>query len=249
MEKIVDQLIIKGEELYNSPFSTIQFSKDEEVNRVMNDIDNYPHIFVLSCVMDRQINAERAWRIPVVVSKIINDLSFNGFFKLTEEEILRIFVENSLHRFNEVMSQFFYKAIKKIHLDYKNDASLIWKGNLKSATIVRRFIQFEGVGVKIATMATNILAREFKIKIQDRFCIDISPDVHVKRVFTRLGLIDINSSNEELIYCARELNPEYPGVFDLSLWEIGRNWCRPKNPLCNDCYLNDGCLKKINENL
>ena len=52
----------------------------------------------------------------------------------------------------------------------------------------------------------------------DKLCIDISPDRQVKRVFTRLGLIAEDTPVEDLIYCARELNPEYPGpgIFDLS---------------------------------
>ena len=115
----------------------------------------------------------------------------------------------------------------------------------KSAAIVRRFFKFAGVGIKISTMATNILVRDFKIPVQDRMCIDISPDVHVKRVFKRLGFIAKDSSNEELIYCAKELNPDYPGILDLSTWQIGRTWCSPKNPDCNNCYLSDYCPKKF----
>ena len=128
-------------------------------------------------------------------------------------------------------------AIRLIHDEYNDDASNIWKGNPKSATIVRRFLKFDGVGIKISTMAANILVRDFKIPVQDRMCIDISPDVHVKRVFKRLGFINKDSSNEELIYCAKELNPDYPGILDLSTWQIGRKWCKPKNPDCINCYL------------
>jgi endonuclease III len=50
---------------------------------------------------------------------------------------------------------------------------------------------------------------------------------------------------EELNYCARQLYPEYPGVFDLPSWEIGTKLCRPKNPDCINCYLNDVCPKII----
>jgi len=92
-------------------------------------------------------------------------------------------------------------------------------------------------------MAANILAREFKIRMKDYICIDISPDVHVKRVFKRLKFISKNASNEELIYCAKELNPKYPGIFDSSSWEIGRNWCKPQKPHCKDCYLDKYCPK------
>ena len=113
---------------------------------------------------------------------------------------------------------------------YNDDASMIWHNTPKNATIVRRFLEFKGVGVKIATMVANILAREFKIPMQDKICIDISPDVQVKRVFIRLGFSPKNATNDQLIYSARELHPNYPGIFDLSAWEIGRSWCWPSNP-------------------
>jgi endonuclease III len=159
--------------------------------------------------------------------------------------MIEIFKRKSLHRFNEIMGKNFYLATRKIHNNYQDDASNIWKGNPRSATIVRRFLEFNGVGIKIATMAANILARDFKIPMKDYINIDISPDVHVKRVFKRLGFISENMSNDELIYCARELNPMYPGIFDLSCWEIGRSWCRPNKTICEECYLNDYCIKKL----
>jgi endonuclease III len=90
-------------------------------------------------------------------------------------------------------------------------------------------------------MATNSLARDFKIPMSDFYSIDISPDVQVRRVFTRLGLVAEGASNEEIIYRARAINPEYPGLLDLPAWQIGADWCRPKNPLCIECILNRVC--------
>lgn len=246
MNTIINTLIEKGEILLSRPIEPFKFTNEIEVDEKLNDLENYPHHFVLACVMDRQIKAERAWKIPYSISLKINDSSFTGFLKLSENDLLKLFKENSLHRFNETMAKCFYKAIQKIHQDYNDKASLIWKENLRSGTIAQRFLQFEGIGIKIASMATNILAREFRIPMKDKMGIDISPDVHVRRVFTRLGLISKNSSNDELIYCARELNPSYPGIFDPSAWEIGREWCRPQNPSCNYCYLNESCPKIIN---
>lgn len=212
---------------------------------MLNNLKQFPHAFVLACIMDRQIKAEKAWLIPYYISQEIGGFEYERLLKLDLNSLKDIFQKRSLHRFNKIMAENFYSAIQLIHNKYKNDASKIWKDNPKSATIVRRFLEFEGVGIKIATMAANILAREFKISMQDRICIDISPDVQVKRVFIRLGFIPRDASNDELIYCARELHPEYPGIFDFSAWEIGRNWCRPRNPDCKNCYLNEYCPKNI----
>jgi len=195
--------------------------------------------------MDRQIKAEKAWLIPYEISEEIKSFELSKLLRINQADMIEIFKRKSLHRFNEVMGKNFYRAIQKIHDDYQDDASNIWKDTPRSATVVRRFLEFNGVGVKIATMAANVLARDFKIPMKDYINIDISPDIHVKRVFKRLGFISKDASNDELIYCARELNPMYPGIFDLSCWEIGRSWCRPHKPVCEKCYLNNYCIKKF----
>lgn len=244
-DKIVQILIKRGNELLNLPYKKTEFTGNDKADDLLNNLDKFPHAFVLACVMDRQIRAERAWLIPYQLSQEIGGFEFERLIKLELDTLKAIFKSKSLHRFNDTMAENFYHGIKLIHSKYSGDTSKIWKGNPRSATIVRRFLEFKGVGVKISTMAVNILTRDFKIPMQDKLCIDISPDVQVKRVFIRMGFISKEASNDELIYCARELHPEYPGIFDLSAWEIGRNWCRPHNPDCKNCYLNEHCPKNI----
>ena len=74
--------------------------------------------------------------------------------------------------------------------------------------------------------------------------IDISPDVHIVRVMKRMGLVPKDATNEMIIYKARELNPEFPGIIDFSCWDIGRNWCKSKKPLCDNCIIENDCEKK-----
>jgi endonuclease III len=154
-----------------------------------------------------------------------------------------------LHRFVDKMSGYFHLAIQKISNDYAGNAAQIWTGKPSSAEVVYRFLTFAGVGPKIGSMAANILAREFKITFADYFSIDISADVHVRRVFARLGLCAANASPEQVIYKAKALYPEFPGMMDLPCWEIGRNWCKSQWPECTGCYMKDLCpiaIKEIN---
>jgi uncharacterized HhH-GPD family protein len=243
MEEFVNTLITRGKELLVQPYQRVEFTRNNEADDLLNDIRNYPHAFVLGCVMDRQIKAERAWLIPYEISREIGSFEFLTLRLLDLDKIREIFVARSLHRFNDIMAKNFYWVVQKIHEKYNDDATNIWRDTPKSAGVVRRFLQFKGVGIKIASMAANILARDFKIPMTDKLCIDVSPDIQVKRVFIRLGLIDNDATNDELIYCARELYPEYPGIFDFSAWEIGRNWCRPKEQSCEKCYLGSYCPK------
>ena len=227
----------------------ISLVSDEEKNSLVTDLDNYPHAFVLACAMDRQINADRAWSIPYEIKNVLKDFSINTLYKVSLEEYKNIFNTKKLHRFNDDMATIFYNAIHKIVLDYDGDASNIWKNSPSSATVVSRFLDFDGIGIKIATMATNILSRDFKIPLSDYYSIDVSPDVHVKRLFKRMGLIkkkDINNI-DKIIYKARSINPDFPGIIDLTCWKLGKKVCRPKSPKCEECILKDLCPKIIDD--
>ena len=225
------------------------FTGVPEIDSKINDIKNYPHLFVLACLMDRQVKAEKAWKIPYLVCRDLcnGDFSFNRLPDLSLEEVAYYFENEGLHRFNNDMAKIFVSAVKKINKEYNGDASLIWEGENSSAEIIFRFLQFDGCGIKIASMATNLLHRIFGINYTDYSALDISPDIHVRRVFYRLGLIDnINDDNSAIsvIYKARSLHPTFPGIFDKCCWNIGREYCHPSTPQCDDCKLTTICKKR-----
>jgi endonuclease-3 len=246
-KKKEDHLLVTiGKKRFENPEgNSVHLVEDQEANSFLNDLVNFPHAYVLACCMDRQVKAEIAWMIPIRLRKIIGDFSIETLDNISLEEYLTIFNENTLHRFNDIMAKVFYSVVKRIVRDYDGDASKIWVGKPSSAAVVYRFLQFDGVGIKIATMATNILARQFKVPFSDYYSIDISPDVHILRVLRRSGLVDKDASIDSIIYKARELCPEFPGIIDFSCWEIGRKWCRPRNPNCEECIIEKECLKNI----
>ncbi|MBQ6855233.1 MAG: iron-sulfur cluster loop [Alphaproteobacteria bacterium] len=243
MQALIDLSMSK----YEMKENIVHFIDDEEENARLNDLTNYPHLFVLSCLMDRQIKAERAWSIPGRVAQEIGSYRLEDMAKVSLEEYKNIFNKLKLHRFNDVQAGCFYNGVQKIMKDYQGNAANIWNNEPSSATVVRRFLEFDGAGIKIATMATNILARQYKIKLSDFYSIDISPDVHVKRIFYRTGLIDKKDKDniDMIIYKAREIYPQFPGLIDFACWDIGRNWCTERKALCSECPLNEHCKKNI----
>jgi len=224
----------------------VHFVDDQEINNFLNDLDNNPHVYVLACLMDRQIKAERAWIIPFSIKNELGTFKIEDLAEIKLNEFMKIFNKNKLHRFNDTMAEIFYLAVKDIQNKYSGNAANIWIGKPSSSAVVYRFLEFRGSGVKIATMATNILARQFRIPFSDYYSVDISPDVHIRRVMERMGFVPKDSNNDMVIYKARELNPEFPGIIDFSCWEIGRKWCRPNNPICSDCIVNEECGMNIN---
>ncbi len=238
-------LVTTGKKCFMDSGQTVDFLKNKEQNNFLNDLKNNPHAFVLGCLMDRRIKTERAWEIPVKIKQLLGSFSIDFLASISLEEYTSIFEKNSLHYYNPTMAKVFYSGVIRIQDKYAGDVSTIWCNTPSSAKVVYEFLQFEGCGIKISTMAANILARQFKIHFSDYYSIDISPDVHIKRVMCRSGLVELNASNEEIIYKARELNPEFPGIIDFSCWEIGRKWCKSSKPLCSECILNTYCGKHI----
>ncbi len=240
--EIAALLVQRGEDLFKADRKQVVFTKDPSADALLNDLDRHPHAFVLACVMDRQIRAERAWLIPYRISQALGGFSFELLRALSLDEVRRLLtVPQLLHRFPEEMSRNLHNAIELISTEYDGDAARIWRDSPSSAEVVIRFLRFRGVGPKIATMAANILARDFKIPLADYYSVDISADVQIRRVFWRLGLISEGAATEEAIYAARALHPAFPGLMDFPTWEIGRKWCRPKNPRCVDCYMRVLC--------
>jgi len=233
-EKLIARLIEDAKRKLVAPRVALDFETGiPEAEEMLNDIEHHSHIFVLACVMDKQIRAGRAWAIPYLVGRKLGGFDFATYRGVDLSRISEFFNKLKLHRFNNEMAKSFHAAIHDIDIKYGGDTSKIWREPPcpKSALVVRRFLEFRGVVGKIATMATNILARDFKIPMCDHSSIDISPDIQVRKFFVANGLLNATAKKEELIYRARELCPEYPGLLDLASWEGGRKLPRKSERL------------------
>jgi endonuclease III len=243
----MDNLLVQiAKQRFNNPTSQmVHFVDNVEANAILNDLEKYPHAYVLACLMDRQIKAERAWVIPYEIFNEVSSFEIEDLKCISLNEIKRIFNKKKLHRFNDTMAEVFHLAVNDISIKYKGNAANIWSASPSSSAVVYKFLEFKGSGIKISTMAVNILARQFRVPFSDFYSIDISPDVHIIRVMKRMGFVPNGANNDMIIYKARELNPEFPGIIDFSCWEIGRTWCKPKNPKCYECIVKDACNKAI----
>ena len=243
---IRDRLVDHGRDVFRAPREFNKFTGVPKADGLLNDLDRYPHAFVLACIMDRRIKAEKAWVVPYRIAEKLGDFAIATLGRQSLDDIKELMGgPNPLHYMFNVMAEYFYSGVQRIIKRYSGDAGSIWRGSPPSAEVVYRFLEFDGVGPKIATMATNILARDFKVPFSDYVSIDISADTHVRRVFGRLGLCESAASADKIIYKARALNPEFPGMMDLACWEIGKNWCKPSKPECTTCFMADLCPKLL----
>ena len=264
LQEIVDVLIEKGNAIVNSPRERFDFTRENtpglsngerhdrvEANDILNDIETYPHIFVLGCLMNRQYPVEKCWIIPYrfIKDSRVGSFSFTALKGTSSKLIADWMSKPPKHRLYPEMAEVFYLGIQRIDRYYSGDASKIWQGNPSAATVIERFRAFKGAGPKISTMAAHILFHRFKVPMSALSSIDIPADKHVCRVFQRLGLIrsDIPSAQvkEVVIAAARQFNPPYPAVFDRPAWLIGRKWCYEQSPDCTACPMKNLCPSSL----
>lgn len=112
LQSIRDLLLRRGQELFHDPHQLRHFTNDPKANALLNDLEHYPHAFVLACVMDRQMKAERAWLIPYLFSQKIGNFEFEHLRSLSLSEIRDLMTKPvPLHRYPERMSENFCEAV------------------------------------------------------------------------------------------------------------------------------------------
>lgn len=208
--------------------------------KTASDLKRNPHLFLLACIAMRQVTAERAWAIPLHIKNTLGTASFKRLSELKDTEWQKI-LKGTGHRYYKQLARDYPLALQKIKHLYNSRADNIWNNEPSSYTVMIRLRDFDGVGPKIAAMTLDILVRNLNVKLSDYSALDIAPDVHVRRVMHRLGLIPRSDSNDIVIMKAREMNPTYPGIFDSLFWNTGRDFCHPTTPQCQECPLMHIC--------
>jgi endonuclease III len=239
LEQLVNRLVEEGSAIVAAPRRHEKFAYDEEADELINDIEHYPQAFVLGSLCNRQGPARGAWRIPSKIQSRHKTLDIGELTQLNLADWQEI---TQGLRMSGKMALVLLKGVEQISTEYGGDASAIWKGLPRSTTVVRRFLEFHGAGPKIATMATNILVRSFKVPLDDYQDVDISVDRKTMRVMERMGFVRRGERDSRIFtYAAREEHPEFPGIFDKVLWLLAEDVCVPTRPRCHECRFNDLC--------
>lgn len=239
---VARRLIEYGRELEVAGAAQVgdSFSGNPEADAL---IASDPNAFLIGILFTQGIPAERAWSGPWELQQRLGTLDLS--FLAGHPDAVRDAFQRPpmLHRFKETLPRWVVSAAKRIEQEYGGDASHIWPPGSHVVEVVERLSAFDGVGRKKAVMAAEILARHFGVQLEGRECGQVAYDVHVRRVFLRSGLIDVDSP-QAVEAAASEFCPGSPGTLDLPSWLIGRETCRPKLPACDRCRLAYVCARR-----
>ena len=94
--------------------------------------------------MDRQIKAEKAWKIPYEIFNKYRAFEIDQLVDIELGNLTEFFNKKKLHRFNDKMAEIFYLGIRDIKNKYDGNASRIWSGKPSSSAVVYKFLEFKG---------------------------------------------------------------------------------------------------------
>jgi uncharacterized HhH-GPD family protein len=231
-----DQLAAEGVAQVGGAFTDIP-EADELVK-------SSPEAFLLAVLFTQGIPAERAWAGPYLLRERL------GHLDLARLSAERAAVDGAvgrtpaLHRFKHTIPGWISDAAERLLEVYGGSAARVWEGKPTAVELMERLEEFQGIGHKKAAMAVELLIRCFGVPVREIEGGTVAYDVQVRRVFLRAGLIDRDTRQEVERAAARAL-PAAPGRLDLPTWLIGRQWCHPSRPLCDECRLARVCPRRV----
>lgn len=202
-----------------------------------------PNAFLIGVLFTQGIPAERAWAGPYLLLRRLGHLDLERLAHEPEAVVRAVQSPPMLHRFKNTLPRWISDAAVRLLDEYSGDASRIWPTGSHVLDVTERLSKFNGVGRKKAVMATEILVRHFGVELEGRECGQVAYDVHVRRVFLRSGLAEVDSI-EAIETAASCACAEAPGTLDLAAWLVGRETCRPRVPLCDECRLAVVCPRR-----
>jgi len=145
LEELRDLLVAQGEAALTAEPALVRFTGDDEADELLNDLAGHPHAFVLAALVDRQVKAERAWMVPLVIRQRLGSFEIGDLAQLSEQRWLSLLRQPApAHRMPETMARVLYRAAHRILIEYSGNASRVWAGKPPSARVVWRLLEFHG---------------------------------------------------------------------------------------------------------
>ena len=202
---------------------------------------NY-NAWLFGVIFDQQVKAELAWEAPYRLKRRLGTFSMRSISRMPLNTLRRAIKgrrpEKALHRYVNKMAVWLKEAARKLVDEYGGHAENIWSDCRTAGEVVARLSEFKGISQKKAHMAAAMIATWNRFEGLD--AVNVAVDVHVKRVWKRVGFVRTGTISE-ILETARRLHPRYPGALDSPTWQIGRRWCHAGRPDCRGTDAGDPC--------
>lgn len=175
-----------------------------------------PYLVLIACILSLRTNDKTTYPATLRMLELAK----------TPQEMMNI-SEGDLA--NAIYPVGFYKNKAKQIIELSK--TIVEKLNGKVPDMIENLTKFNGVGRKTANL---VLAKGFGIPA-------ICVDVHVHRIFNRIGYV-ITKTPDETEFALREKLPQkYWLDINTLMVTHGQNVCKPTKPKCDECPIREYC--------
>lgn len=215
------------------------------------DTEGWNNLFV-SCLVNRAIPWTRAMTLNDEMKRrtgyldtllMYTDLSPSSIEWIMFDDPVDYSPEGrngALHRYR-YLAGYLHEAMTRIRDEWDGSGGNLHADEPTGQQFLRRVTSFKGYGEKTAGLYCRLAVLSHGAVLWDKYAgLDVSPDRHVARVMTRLGLVAEDSTPQDIINKARELSPYAPVEWD-GLFLTGLDYCHANDPECSGCSLAGAC--------
>lgn len=182
------------------------------------DSFNDPFWVLISCILSLRTNDRTTY--PATLLMLELGKTPKDFAKIDVKELEKAIYPVGFYK-NKAKQ---IKALSKI---------LVEKYDSKVPDTIEELLKFKGVGRKTANL---VLARGFN---KPAICVD----VHVHRIFNRLGYIKTKTPEETEFALRKKLPQKFWIEINTLFVTHGQNICKPIKPMCSICPIEKYCEK------
>ena len=182
-----------------------------------------PYLVLISCILSLRTNDKTTY--PATLRMLKLGKTPEDFAKCDEKEL-----EKAIYPVG-----FYTNKAKQI---IQLSKEIVEKHNGQVPETIDELVKFNGVGRKTANL---VVARGFN---KPAICVD----VHVHRIFNRMGYIKTKNPEETEFALREKLPKKYWIDINTLIVTHGQNVCKPQKPLCDVCPINKYCDKLVQKN-
>lgn len=183
--------------------------------------ENGPFLVLISCILSLRTNDKTTY--PATLRMLTLGTKPEDFAKVKTGDL-----EKAIYPVG------FYK--NKAEQIIELSKILVEKYDSKVPDEIDELVKFKGVGRKTANL---VLSRGFN---KPAICVD----VHVHRIFNRIGYVKTKTPEETEMELRKKLPQKYWIDINTLMVTHGQNVCKPINPQCKICPIENFCKKIIN---
>lgn len=181
---------------------------------------NDPYLVLIGCILSLRTNDKTTYPATLRMLELAK----------TPEEMAKVDVDDLAKAIYPVG---FYENKAKQIIELSRQIVEDLDGNVPDE--IEDLIKFKGVGRKTANL---VLAKGFN---KPAICVD----VHVHRIFNRLGYVKTKTPEETEMELRKHLPLKHWLDINTLLVTHGQNVCKPQKPNCKNCPISDLCQKII----